>query len=126
MRLLDRYLLRELLVPLAYCLCGFFIFWVAFDLFQQLDKLQANQLRAGDFVAYYLVRSPELLVVVLPIALLLAVLYTLTNHARHHEVTAIRAAGVSVWRMAAPYFVVGGLASVGLFALNELLVPDAA
>ena len=53
---------------------------------------------------YYLVKIPEILVLVLPLALLLALLYALSNHNRHHELTAIRAAGVSLWRMAAPLF----------------------
>ena len=125
MRLLDRYLLRELLVPLAYCLGGFLMFWIAFDLFQQLDRFQANGLRLGDMAEFYLGKAPELLVVVLPIALLLALLYTLTNLARHHEITAMRAAGVSLWRLAGPYFAVGLLASGCLFVLNEFVVPDA-
>jgi lipopolysaccharide export system permease protein len=50
-------------------------------------------------------------------------LYTLTNHARHNEITAMRAAGVSLWRICVPYFAVGLAASVILFALNEFLVP---
>ena len=124
MRLLDRYLLRELLVPLGYCLGGFLIFWVASDLFSELASLQEYKMRAGDIAEYYLVRAPEFLVVVLPVALLLALLYTLTNLARHHEITAIRAAGVSLWRLAAPYFAVGFAASLVLFALNEFWVPD--
>lgn len=124
MRLLDRYLLRELLVPLGYCLGGFLIFWVASDLFTELGSLQEHKMRVGDVAEYYLVRAPEFLVVVLPVALLLALLYTLTNLARHHEITAIRAAGVSLWRLAVPYFAVGFAASVVLFAMNELWVPD--
>ena len=84
MRLLDRYLLRELLVPLGYCLGAFLMFWVAFDLFGELESLQEYKMRAGDVARYYLVRTPEFLVMVLPISLLLALLYTLTNHARHH------------------------------------------
>jgi lipopolysaccharide export system permease protein len=63
------------------------------------------------------------LVLVLPIALLLALLYTLTNHARHNEITAMRAAGISLWRICLPYFAVGFAASLALFALNEFLVP---
>jgi len=126
MRLLDRYLLRELLVPLAYCLAGFLIFWIAFDLFDDLDTLQANRLSAVEIVEYYLVKTPEFLVVVLPIALLLALLYSLSNHARHQEITAIRAAGVSLWRLALPYFGVGLSAGLVLFAFNELWVPDSA
>jgi len=95
-------------------------------LFDELDTLHANQLRTGDIMEYYLVKTPEFLVVVLPIALLLALLYSLSNHARHHEITAIRAAGVSLWRLALPYFVVGFAAGAVLFAFNELWVPGSA
>jgi len=73
---------------------------------------------------YYLVKIPEMLVLVLPLALLLALLYALSNHNRHQELTAIRAAGVSLWRMAAPYFAVGLLLSILLFLVNELWIPQ--
>jgi len=124
MRLLDRYLLRELLVPLGYCLSGFLVFWIAFDLFSELGDLQEHKMRAGDIALYYLLKAPELLVIIVPMALLLALLYALTNHARYHEITAIRAAGVSVWRLALPYFMVGLIASLAILALNEFYVSD--
>ena len=123
MRLLDRYLLRELLVPLGYCLCGFLLFWVTSDLFVELGDFQKKGLGVRDIAEYYVVILPEFLVLVLPIALLLALLYALTNHARHQEITAIRTAGVSLWRLSLPYLGVGFLASLGLFAANELWVP---
>src|SRR6267143_1893213 len=126
MRLLDRYVLRELLVPLGYCLGAFLIFWIAFDLFTELEGLQEFKMHGSDIARYYLVRTPEFLVMVLPISLLLAMLYALTNHARHHEIAAIRAAGVSLWRLAVPYFGVGFAASLVLFALNEFCVPGSA
>jgi lipopolysaccharide export system permease protein len=126
MRLLDRYLLRELLSPLGYCLGGFVIFWISFDLFNELSDLQENKLRFGDIVEYYAVKAPEFLVEVLPIALLLALLYTLTNLSRHHELTAIRSAGVSLWRLSLPYFGVGLVATAALFLMNEFWVPDSA
>lgn len=125
MRLLDRYLLRELLVPLGFCLGGFLVFWISFDLVTELRNFQEHKLHGGDVLAYYVIKTPEFLVTVLPIALLLALLYALTNHARHNELTAIRSAGVSLWRLCAPYLAVGFIASVALFALNELWVPNA-
>lgn len=42
MRILDRYLLRELLIPFGYCLGGFWIFWMAFDLFAEMSEFQRN------------------------------------------------------------------------------------
>jgi len=126
MRRLDRYLLREFLIPLGFCLGGFLIFWIAFDLFSELHLFQEKKLHGLDVLQYYVFKSPEFLILVLPVALLLALLYALTNHARHHEITAIRAAGVSLWRLCGPYFAVGFLASVGLFALDEFVVPRTA
>ena len=124
MRLLDRYLLRELLVPLVYCLSGFLLLWIVADLCGELHDLQAHRLSAVEVAQFYLVQVPGFLVFLLPITLLLALLYTLTNHARHHEITAIRAAGVSLWRLCVPYLAVGLLCGAVVFALNELWVPD--
>lgn len=122
-RLFDRYLLRELLTPLAYCLGGFLVFWISFNLFTRLDDLQQAKLHLLDVIELCLAWIPECLVTVLPIGLLLALLYALTHHARYNEITALRAAGVSLWRLCVPYFFVGFLASVALFALNEIGVP---
>jgi len=126
MRLLDRYLLRELLVPLWYCLSGFLLLWVVSDLITELSGLQEKRLYPSDIAQYYLVKAPEFLVLVLPIALLLALLYALTNHARHNEITAIRAAGVSLGRLCMPYLAVGFLASLAVLGLNEYCVPQSA
>jgi lipopolysaccharide export system permease protein len=124
MRLLDRYLLRELLVPFFYCLGGFLLFWVFFDLFAELNTFQNRKLNFGDIAQYYLLSAPGILVFILPIALLLALLYTLTNHARHHEITAIRSAGISLLRLCLPYLAVGFVASLALFWLNEFVAPE--
>jgi lipopolysaccharide export system permease protein len=123
MRLLDRYLFRELLTPLAYCLGGFLIFWISFDLFNQLAEMQERKLHLLDVIEYCVAMTPEFLVTILPVVLLLALLYTLNNHARHNEITAMRAAGVSLWRLCVPYFIVGLAASAIYFLLNEFLVP---
>lgn len=123
MRLLDRYLLRELLVPLAYCLGGFLVFWISFDLLGDLEKFQASRLTPRDLVEYYALMLPEVFVTISPVALLLALLYALSHHARHNELTAMRAAGVSLWRACRPYFGVGLAFSGMIFALNEIWVP---
>ena len=124
MRLLDRYLFRELITPLAYCLGGLMILGTCFSLFGELAELQERKLRIFDVVEYSIANMPGFLVLVLPITLLLAMLYTLTNHARNNEITAMRASGLSLWRICVPYFATGLLASIGIFALNEYVVPN--
>ena len=126
MRLHDRYLFRELLTPLAYCLGGFLVFWVSYFFFTELDKMQEKKLQLLDCAEYALAMLPGFFVMVLPITLLLALLYALTHHAKHHELTALRAAGISLWRLCVPYFVVGLAAGGVYFALNEIAVPRCA
>src|SRR3954462_9264454 len=109
MRLLDRYLLRELLMPLVYCLSFFLIAFIAFDLFGNLADFQKAKLSAGEVCEYYLYRIPEFLVTsyVMPMSLLLALLYALTTHRRHKNPPGMRAAAIPLWRIAMPYFAVG-------------------
>src|SRR5262245_4294627 len=124
MRMLDRYLLKEFLLPFAYCLVGFSIFWISFDVFAELPNFQKRQLQTLDVIEYYFYKMPELLSsVIVPITLLLALLYALTNHARHHELTAMRAAGISLARISLPYFAVGFILSVFILVLNEFWLP---
>lgn len=123
MRLLDRYLFRELITPLAYCLGGLVLLGNCFTLFGELEKLQERKLHFLDVIEYSAAITPEFLVMVLPITLLLALLYTLTNLSRSNELTAMRAAGIGLGRICAPYFVVGCALSVVLFVLNESIVP---
>jgi lipopolysaccharide export system permease protein len=124
MRLLDRYLLRELLVPLAYCLGGFLVFYIAFDLIFGIKGYQDKHLGVVDMTEYYVATLPELLVQqIIPVSLLLALLYVLTHLGRHNELTAMRAAGVSRWRLFLPYFGVGIVLGLVVLAMNESLVP---
>ncbi len=125
MRLLDRYLLRELLLPLAYCLGFFLIVFIAFDLFKEIADFQKAKLTTSDLGEYYFHKIPEFLVAsyIMPMSLLLALLYALTNLSRHHELTAMRAAAIPLWRIVMPYFAVGVAMSLVVFYVNEQLVP---
>jgi lipopolysaccharide export system permease protein len=126
MRLLDRYLLRELLVPLGFCLSGFLIIWLVFDYTARSGDFQELKLGGSEIAQWYFISLPEIFVHVFPVSLLLALLYALTAHSKSNELTAMRAAGISLWRLAAPYFLVGILGSLLLLALNEFWVPEIA
>jgi lipopolysaccharide export system permease protein len=123
MRLLDRYLFRELLAPLIYCLAFIESFIIFSTVFGDAGKIQEAKLHFLEAIEYAAAASTDSLTVVLPVALLMALLYALTHHSRHNEITAMRAAGISLWRICLPYFVVGIAASAALFGLNEYVVP---
>ena len=85
MRLIDRYLIREWLFPFVYCLTGFMVLWIAFDLLAELDEFTEAQMSAGEVASYYWVTMPEHFFVVVPVALLLSLMYAINQHARQNE-----------------------------------------
>lgn len=111
------------MVPMGFCLGGFMVFWLSFDLLGQVGTLQQRGLGFGDVAWYYCLEAPEMLSTVLPVGFLLALLYALTQHARHNEVTAIRAAGVGMARLCVPYLGVGLALVVFLHAMAEHVAP---
>lgn len=123
MRLLDRYLLREFLIPLAYILSAFVVFWLVTQLFADLRDIQRAGLTIWETVQYLVYLQVGQMPMVVPVALLLALLYALTQHSRYNEVTAMRAAGLSLWRLSLPYFATAVFFGVGIFATTELFVP---
>jgi lipopolysaccharide export system permease protein len=123
MRLLDRYLFRELFTPLAFCLAGLQSLIIFVTIFGDADKVQEAKLHFFETIEYAAAASMDYVTIVLPVSLLLALLMALTHHARHNEITAMRAAGISLWRICVPYFIIGLIGSGVLFALNELVVP---
>jgi lipopolysaccharide export system permease protein len=123
MRILDKYILKELMIPLFFCIAGGLAFYVTFDLFSCMDDLQRGGGGFKVILWYNIARIPELLVLILPPALLLALLYAISNHSRNNEIVAMRAAGVGIWRICTPYIAVGIILGVCLFYLNETWVP---
>jgi lipopolysaccharide export system permease protein len=126
MRLLDRYQLRELLTAFGFCLLGILVFWTSFELLGEMEDLRRREAGAMATVEYLIHRLPLHLLVQIPVALLLSLLYVLTQHARHNEFVAMRAAGIGLLRISLPYHAVGVALSLGVMALNEYAVPDAA
>lgn len=119
MRILDKYLLREFLLPWMYSFDAIAILAVTLDLMSHLDEFLHGHASAGQIAMYYLNVLPSLFVLILPVSLLLGVLFCLSNLGKHSELQAMRASGVGVFRIAAPMLAIGLLASVGVFFLNE-------
>lgn len=125
MRILTKYLLREFAWPLLYCFDAFAMLWIVMDLFGHLDDFIVNHASFATVLRYYITLFPEGFVQILPITLLLALLFCLTNLGRHNELTAMRVSGVSLARLALPLLGVGVLATAVVFAVGEQLVPRA-
>lgn len=124
MKLLDRHVLKQVLVPIIYCLLTFSMLFVVFDLFEHLSDFIQSQVSPLAVILYYLSVLPALSVYIAPISLLLGLLYGLWQMSRHNEIIAMRASGVSLWRLATPLLCIGVAASLLVLALQEFVSPS--
>lgn len=125
MRILDKYLLREFAWPLLYCFDALLMLLVLIDLFGNLDEFIEHRAPIGKVLRYYLIAFPEMFVLIMPMSLLLALLFCLSNLGKHNELIAMRASGVSLYRMAVPLLGIGLAATALVFAINQAFVPRA-
>ena len=125
MRILTRYVLREFLVPLGYCLSGFMGIYVLFELFNSASRLIEAKPPFLTAVAYFLGYISPYFEWLFPAALMLAALYTLWNFCRHSEITAMRASGIGFIAIVRPLLSVAAVATVTVALLNEFYAPDA-
>ena len=123
--ILDRYLLGKLLTPLLYCVLGFVSVWLVWDMGANLPDFLSGHATFPLVARYYLLQLPSVLVLSIPVGLLLALLYTLTQMSRRNEIISMLCAGRSLWRIFAPLFAVGLVATGMLFLLNRELAPGA-
>jgi lipopolysaccharide export system permease protein len=125
MRLLDRYVLRHFLMAYFYCIAGFISIWFIFDISDNISTFLDERISRSLIAKYYLTQAPQILVVLLPVALLLALLFCLGRMSRSNEIVSMLTAGVSVPRVIAPLLLAGLFTTGVSTALNYSLAPHA-
>lgn len=123
--LLSQYVLRQFLTPFAYCFIGFIAVWLVFDLSDNgPDFFEANA-PFGLVMKFYVVQIPQIVLMILPITLLLALLYSLGKMSKSNEIISMLTAGKSLPKVLAPLFFVGLYSSLITLALNYEWAPEA-
>ena len=92
-------------------------------MFEDFRDLLANGARFAEVVFYYMIKLPSYLSVVLPLALLVSLLYTLGQLHRNNEITAMRAAGVGLFRITRSIWAVGLLLCGLMWYINATVIP---
>ena len=125
MRLLDRYIVRNFLQPYIYCIFGFLSIWLIFDISDNSSLIFDQRVPFLAVAKFYWAQIPEVLVILLPVALLLALLFSLGRMSRANEIVSMLTAGISVPRLVLPLIVIALLTTALTFALNHSLAAHA-
>ena len=123
---LDRYVLSHYLGIFLLVISSFYLLHLLSDLRTLLDDITAHESATAEVVLrYFALKSPEMIVTGLPLASLLATLLAFGVLERNQEVTAMKAAGLSLFRISLPVLLLGILLSVAQFALTDSVLPRA-
>ena len=106
-----------------FAILAFITIYLAVDLMEKLDDFFDRNVATPIIIKYYLYKIPDIVHLVVPIAMLLASLFTIGRLDTTHELTAIRAAGRSVRRFVLPLLGFGLLVSLGMIYFDGYIVP---
>ena len=123
LRILDRYLVRSLAGPFAYAFTALVSIFLLQQVAKRFEQLVGKGLPWSIIGEVFALTVPFLVPMALPIAVLAATLYALTQLAADNEITAMRATGVSVGRILRPLLLVGLVWGTTNFLFLDQVVP---
>jgi LPS export ABC transporter permease LptG len=121
--ILDRYLVREYLVFTGIGLAVAAALFVVIDLFQTLDRYIRIKPPLIYVLEHFVYRVPAALHDGLPVVMLVATIFLFLALTRHHELTAMKAAGMSLYRVAAPVLLLATGVAIASGLFQELVLP---
>jgi len=125
MRIHEQLVLGSFLRYLGQTLVGALVLFTLVDLFDHLGNLLDNHATAMQTVRYYVYKMPWIIDNVLPIAVLMATLFTVGVMARYLELTALYASGLSLIRVGRPILLAGAVLTLVALAWREYVLPEA-
>jgi len=124
-QILDTYILSKFLFYFVLVLASFVSMTQVYNFFELLGDIVANNISLAKVFTYLFFLTPKLIYETLPISVLVGVLVTFGVLTKHNEVTAFKACGISLHRLAIPILVISTFLSGGLFAFDHYYVPEA-
>jgi LPS export ABC transporter permease LptG len=121
----DRYLSKQFLEIFSICLGALFILWMLLDLNDNLSDFSGTSNKFSSVLNFYILRSPAILIVLLPYALLLANIYCLGKLSKSNEIIAMVQSGTGILRISLPLIFAGCWCSLLLLGLNYQWAPHA-
>ena len=123
--IIDLYLLRRFLYFFFLILGAFILLFETFTFFELLDDIARHRIPFVVVVDYFRFLIPFLVYQLSPLAALVATLVTLGVLSKNNEITAFKASGVSLYRLALPLLLCGMILAAALLVLDDTYLPYA-
>jgi len=122
--ILDDMILRDFAMYLAMIVATFLLLALVFTFFELLTDIVRNKIPLILMAQYLWNLSPSLIYLMAPVSVLLAVLITFGLMEKSSELTAMKATGMSIYRIALPVIVLCAVLAASLFIFDQLYIPQ--
>jgi LPS export ABC transporter permease LptG len=124
-RILDEYVIRQFLGTFLMVLCGFVLLMLVFTFFELVGDIIQHHIALTTVGLYLVNLAPSMLYTITPLAVLIAVLVTFGVLNRNSEIIAMKATGISLYRLVIPILLIAATLAVSLFLFDEFYLPQA-
>jgi lipopolysaccharide export system permease protein len=123
MNIITRYFVKEFIKPLLFSSVMFGGLVMLSEFFRELNFYLEKKASFLYVFQYLFLNLPWWIIQVLPVAVLLAILFSLGGFARTGEITAIKAAGINLWRIIGIFMLCGVVIGAVDVFLREAVIP---
>jgi len=123
MTLLTRYTVKVFLTNFALALAAFVGIFFLVEFFEKIDKFIEKKAALGLYFSYFINAFPLIITQVAPLAVLMAAFTSIGSLSRTGELTAMRAGGLSLFRISRPIIIATCGITLALILSQELLLP---
>jgi LPS export ABC transporter permease LptG/LPS export ABC transporter permease LptF len=124
-RILDEYVMREFVTMFLLVEGGFVLLMIVFTYFSLVGDILRNHVRTTTVGDYLVNLTPDLIYQIAPLAVLIAALVTFGVLNRNSEIIAMKATGISLYRLVIPIVSAALLLAAGLFLFDQYYLPQA-
>jgi LPS export ABC transporter permease LptG/LPS export ABC transporter permease LptF len=124
-QILDDYVLRQFMEYLSLVLATFVVLTLVFTFFELLGDIIRNRIALITVGEYLVNVIPSMVYLMTPLSVLIAVLVTFGLLQKSNELTAMKATGISLYRLVVPILILAAMLSMTLFIFDQLYLPRA-
>ncbi len=121
----DRYVLRQFIITALFALLAITLIFIATNMMDNIDDFLDRHATVGMIALYYLYFTPEIIKLMIPVAMLLSALFTTGRLSTYNELIALKSSGVSLYRFMAPIVAMALLVTGFAIYFNGWIVPVA-
>ena len=121
-KILDIYILKNFLSKFLFILISFITIFFVVDIIDNIDKFMEQDISNSETIKYYIYSIPWFVSLALPMTLLISTVFCFSLLQNNHELTALKASGISIARISIPIIICGILFSFISFYFENTIV----